>query len=46
VDGVVIDRLDPGGEELVQPDDVVDRGVTGLDEELGLSPVRMGNLAT
>ncbi len=30
----MIDGLDPGGENLVQPGDVVDRGVGDLDEEL------------
>ena len=34
VDGAVIDGLDPGGEQLVEPGHVVDVGVGDLDEEL------------
>ena len=34
VDSAVIDRLHPGGEELVEAGDVVDLGVGDLDEEL------------
>ena len=34
VHGAVIDGLDPGGEQLVEPGDVVDLGVADFDEEL------------